>query len=1077
MKKLLFLMLTVIFMATNASAQSRTVTGQVLFADDDSPLPGATVLPVGSGNGVATDLDGKFTITVAPTVTQLAVSYIGMQAVKVKITNTPIIVKLSASVSTLDDVVVTAMGVTRSEKSLGYAATSVSGDEIVSARTSTVMDALQGKVAGLQIQSTSSDPGSSTNVTIRGLGSINSSNQPLYIVDGVPLQTNSYSDPNLGHSVSTGGISNISPDDIESLTVLKGAAATALYGSRAANGVILVTTKSGKKGLNKSYTISYSGGVEASRVSMLPEFQNSYGLGWNGLQTFIENGSWGPKLDGSTQVYGPVYNNSQLIHEYTAKKNNVKDFFDTGWSQNHNVAISGKSHDDDMSYYLSYGYNDNNGIMPGDGDSFKRNTFVFSGSYQPEKWVKISSNVNFSTFRTKTVASYQGVSVIDGLLEMPRDVSIVDFKDLSNPFANPYAWYTPYGITNPYWALANNYWETNGKQVFGKIQADINPIPEITLTYRFGFNYSDNDTKIGSPQIVIDDTLMDNNYGYSYTSMDQSGYVNASYLRRHELNHDFLAQYNKKFLDSRLDVLAIAGANINEQYSTTMGGQTDDLTFYTGFWQLSNGANRTSLYESQSKRRSVGVFADVSLGWDDFLFLDATGRNDWSSTLPIDNNSYFYPGVTVSGIFTRFLRDKSILSFGKVRLAYGRTGNDASPYYTGVSYIQAYTNGYYASDIISFPFNGVNAFMASNTVGSNTLKPEMTDEFEAGLNLKFFNGRIDLDAAYYHRTTSDQIFTLPVDPSTGFGYQVVNFGKVLNQGVELMLNTTPVQTRDWRWDLGFNFALNRNKVLEVPESLEGGRVTIYSFDAGNDAVYMYAEKGRALGEYYTYLPQYVTDKDSPYYGHPIVGSDGQPVLSADTEDTGYNMNHKWTGGVTTSLSWKGITLSAALDVRYGGKMFSRTKNLMQFVGNSPVTTYNDRRPFIIPGSVVDNGDGTYSPNTTPIYVADGSYQSYFNYKGWGNGGEAYLIDRSYTKLRNLSLTWELPLKWVQAAYLSRVSLTAYANNLFVWTAKDNLYVDPETSTTTSSSALTVGFGELYSNPSSRQFGMNLNITF
>lgn len=1071
------MMLAVILMSFSAYAQSLTVTGQVLSADDDSPLPGATILPVGSGKGVATDLDGNFSIQVGPTVTQLSVSYIGMQAVRVRVSDKPLIIRLKSNTDELDEVVVTAMGITRSEKSLGYAATSVKGDEIVSARTSTVMDALQGKVAGLQIQSTASDPGSTASVSIRGLGSINSSNDPLYIIDGVPLQTNSYSDVDLGHSISTGGISNVKPEDIESLTVLKGAAATALYGSRAANGVILITTKSGKKGLNKNYTISYSGGFEGSRVSFLPKFQNSYGQGWNGLQTFIENGSWGPKLDGSTQVYGPVWNNSQLIHEYSAKKNNVKDFFDTGWSQNHNVAISGKSSDEEMTYYLSYGYSDNNGIMPGDGDSFVRNSFAFSGSYQPEKWVKITSNVNFSTYKTKTVSSYQGVSVIDGLLEVPRDVSLADFRDLSNPFANPYAWFTPYGITNPYWALENNYWETNGKQVFGKVQADINPIPEVTLTYRFGFNYGDNDTKIGSPQLAIDESLMTNNYGYSYTNMDQAGYVRASYLRRHELNHDFMAQYSKRFFDDRFDLLAIAGVNINERYSTSMDGQTDDLSFYTDFWQLSNGSTRTALSESQSKRRSVGLFADVSLGWDNFLFLDITGRNDWSSTLPLAKNSYFYPGVTLSGIFTHFIPANNVLSFGKVRLAYGKTGNDASAYLTKVNYQQAYTNGYYASDIISFPFNGTNAFMASSTIGSNTLKPEMTTEFEAGLNLKFFNGRIDLDAAYYHRTTSDQIFTLPVDPSSGFGYQVVNFGKVLNQGVELMLNTTPVETRDWRWDLGFNFALNRNKVLEVPESLDGGRVTIYSFSAGNDAVYMYAEKGRALGEYYTYRPQFVEDPESPYYGSPIVGTDGQPVLSAKTQDTGFNMNHKWTGGVTTALSWKGLTLSAALDIRAGGKMFSRTKNLMQFVGNSPVTTYNDRRPFIIPGSVVDNGDGTYTPNTTPIYLADSSYQSYFNDKGWGNGGEAYLIDRSYTKLRNVSLTWELPMKWVRAIKFSKISITAYANNLFVWTAKDNVYVDPETTTTAGYNALSVGFGELYSNPSSRSYGMNLNVTF
>lgn len=368
----------------------------------------------------------------------------------------------------------------------------------------------------------------------------------------------------------------------------------------------------------------------------------------------------------------------------------------------------------------------------------------------------------------------------------------------------------------------------------------------------------------------------------------------------------------------------------------------------------------------------------MTLGWDNFLYLDVTARNDWSSTLPKGNNSFFYPGITFSGIFTKYVPKNEVLTFGKIRLAYGKTGNDASPYYTATNYTQAYTNGYYGSYIIKFPFNAVNAFMASSTAGSNTLRPEMTSEFEVGANLKFFNGRIDLDASYYNRVTDDQIFTLPVDPSTGYSYQVVNFGKVRNRGVELVLNTIPVQTPNFTWELGFNFSKNYNKVISLPESLDGGKVSIYSFSAGNDAVYMYAEQGKAIGQFYTYLPQYVTDEKSPYYGSPIVDNNGQPVLSDEIQATGASMNHKWTGGITTAFTAYGVTLSAAFDIRYGGKMFSRTKNLMQFTGNGKVTEENERRPFIIPNSVVANGDGTYSENTTPIYVANSSFQDYFN---------------------------------------------------------------------------------------------------
>jgi len=980
-------------------------------------------------------------------------------------------VVLKSDSELLDEVVVTAMGISRAEKTLGYSATTVKSDEIISARTTNVANALSGKVAGLQVNSTSSDPGAVSNIIIRGFSSINGDNQPLYIVDGIPLQNNMFS--GTGKNVATGGITNIASEDIESMTVLKGAAATAIYGSRAANGIIVITTKSGKKGENRNFSINYSGSVQARQVSYLPEMQNDFGQGWNGGQTFIENGSWGPALDGSTQVYGPIWNNQQLIHKYSAKKDNVKDFFDVGWSHNHNLSMGGVSNDGKMNYYLSYSYANDDGIMPKDYDTYERNTIAFRSSYDATDWLKISSSVNFARTSTDAVGTYQGTSVIDGLYEMPRDISIVDMKDTSSPFNTPEAYFTPYGITNPYWSLENNYNHTSSKQIYGKLQLDIKPIKDLMLSYRMGFDYTDYDVKIGLPQIDLDDALINEDYGYAPSNMNQSGYVYARYGRHHELNHDFLANYNKKFLDDRLDVGVNAGVNMNERYFTRMTGQTDDLTFFSGFWDLSNGATKTTLTEAQEKRRLVGLFGDVTLGWDDMVYLNMTARNDWSSTLPIDNNSFFYPGATLSWIFTRLIPENKILSFGKLRMAYGKTGNDANPYQTGVTYIQGVANGYYANEIASFPMNGVNAFQSSNTKGSSTLKPEMTSEFEVGLNLQFFNGRLGLDASYYNRNTKDQIFTLPVDPSTGYSYMVTNFGKVRNRGIELVLNTVPIQTRNFRWDLDFNFAKNDNKVISLPESLEGGKVSIYNFSAGDDAVYMYAEEGKAMGQFYTYKTQYTED------GRPIVDANGQPILSTTVEDTGKNMNNDWTGGVNTAFIYKNFTLSAALDVRKGGYMFSRTKNLMQFTGNGVVTTYNDRRPFIIPNSVVANGDGTYSENTTPIYQHNGSYQKYFNDYGYGDGGEAYLLDRSFVKLRNISLTWSVPKKWTNQMSLSSIALTVFCNNVFTWTASDNRYVDPESTTVSQSTYgdLATQFGELYTNPSCRIFGCNVSVKF
>lgn len=979
-------------------------------------------------------------------------------------------IALKTDAELLDEVVVTAMGISRSEKTLGYSATTVKSDEIIKARTTNVADALSGKVAGVQVSSTSGDPGAVSNITIRGFGSINGSNQPLYVVDGVPLATSYFSGQ--GKNVAAGGVSNIASEDIESMTVLKGAAATALYGSRAANGVVVITTKSGKKGDHRNFNVSYSGSVQSRLVSYLPEFQNEFGHGWNGMQTYIENGSWGPALDGSMQVYGPIWNHQQLIHEYSAKKDNVKDFFEPGLSQSHTISLNGLSSDNKMSYYISYSYTGDDGIMPSDHDKYERNTIAFRSSYDATNWLKVSSSVNFARTSTDAVGTYQGTSVIDGLYEMPRDISIVDMKDTSSPFNQPEAYFTPYGITNPYWSLENNYNHTAAKQIYGKVQLDIKPIKDLTLTYRMGFDYTDYDVKWGYPQIELDDALIDEDYGYAPSNMNQDGYVYASYRRSYELNHDFLANYARKFLNEKLDLNVNVGVNMNERYATSMSGQTDNLTFHTGFWNLSNGATKSTLAESQSKRRLVGLFGDVTIGWDDMVYLDLTARNDWSSTLPIDNNSFFYPGATLSWIFTKLIPENNVLSFGKLRLAYGKTGNDASPYLTGVTYLQAYASGYYTTTT-EFPMNGTNAFMASATKGSSTLKPEMTSEFEAGVNMQFFKGRFGFDVSYYNRTTSDQIFTLPVDPSTGFYYMVTNFGKVRNQGVELVVNTVPVQTKDFRWELDFNFAKNNNEVLSLPESLEGGKVSIYNFSAGNDAVYMYAEEGKPLGQFYTYLPQYTAD------GRPIVDANGQPVLGTAVEDTGKNMNNDWTGGVTTALTYKGFSLSAALDIRKGGYMFSRTKNLMQFTGNGAVTTYNSRRPFIIPNSVVSDGNGGYVENTTPLYLTNSSYQKYFNDYGYGDGGEAYLLDRSFVKLRNISLTWNVPQKWVKAMSLSGLSVTAFCNNVFTWTASDNRYVDPESTTVSQASYgdLATQFGELYTNPSCRIFGCNLSVKF
>ena len=1060
------LMVSLFLFVGTALAQTK-ITGTVLSQEDGQPIIGAAVKVDGTSTGMLTDVNGKFSLTLPEGKKSLTISYLGFQPKTVTAKN-GMRVFLKADATALEEVVVTAMGISRQQKTLGYSAQTLKDEELTVGKLTDVTSALAGKVAGVQISASSANPGTANSVIIRGFSSINGNNQPLYVIDGVPMQqTSSLAQ---GSQEAFGGISNVNPNDIESMTVLKGAAATALYGSRAANGVIVITTKGGKKNGERNFQITYDGSVQWRQVSTLPKMQNQFGQGWNGKQTYIENGSWGPEFDGSMQVYGPIWNHQQLIHKYEAVESNIKDFFETGLSTSHSVALSGVSDDNKMTYYLSYSYSKDDGVIPRDKDTYTRNTIAYRGSYEATKWLKLSSSVNFAKTSTDIVGSYQGTSMIDGIMEFPRDISLVDRKNLNSAFDTPEAWYTPYGITNPYWAIENNYNHNDAKQLYGKIQADIKPIKQLTLSYRFGFDYTDYDLKMGYPQIALDDALINEDYGYAPSNMNQAGWVFSRYQRKYELNHDFLANFADKYLDDKLDVNVNVGVNMNERNSTVMTGQTDDLTFETGFWDLSNGATKSELSEGQSKRRLVGLFGDVTLGWDEMLYLNLTARNDWSSTLPINANSYFYPGATLSWIFTRLIPKNDILEFGKLRLAYGKTGNDADPYQTAVRFIQGTSRAYYGTDVAKFPMNGVNSFQASSTIGSSDLKPEMTTEYEVGLNLALLKNRINIDFSFYNRETKDQIFTLPVDPATGYSYMVTNFGNVRNRGIELLVNTTPIQTKDFRWDLGFNFSKNQNKVLSMPASVEGGKTTIYNFSAGNDAVYFYAEEGNPMGEFYTYMPQYTED------GKLIVGSDGQPILTTELQDTGKNMNPDWIGGVTTAFYYKGFSLSGALDIRKGGYMFSRSKNLMQFTGNGSITTYNQRRPFIIPNSVYEDG----TENTTPIMLGGGDYevgdyQAYYNDYGWGLGGEAYLVNKSYVKLRNITLAYQLPKSIVNQLYLSDVTLSLFCNNVFTWTHKSNTFIDPESSTR--GNDLEGQFGELYVNPSCRTFGFNVGIKF
>ena len=811
MKGRIVMMLIYLFFSIGLlTAQDATVQGIVVSSEDNEPVVGASVLVVGTSLGVTTDIDGKFVIQNVPgTAKEIRVSYIGMQSQNMAISKGMMRIVLKIDAQVLDEVVVTAMGISRNKKALGYAATSVKGDEIANSRTVNPMNALQGKVAGVDI-STAPGPGATQNVIIRGASSFGN-NQPLYVVDGVPITNEqNRSGDDLNDQVDFGsGINALNPDDIADMTVLKGAAATALYGSRAANGVVMITTKSGQNTHGKVQVV-YDGGYTISRVGRLPDEQTQFGQGWSGMSggpNLHENGNWGAAYDGKDRVWGNIVDDEQLVKPYAYLKNRVRDFYDLGRNYKNALSLSGGT--ERTNYFVSLSQNSVDGVIPTSQDSYNRYTLATRGSHQAGK-VKVSTSINVSAEKTKAVGSGQGASLHRSLYEIANDISIVDLKDYNNKFHNLDNYFTYYG-TNPYYVLHENGAVQRKYKFFGKFQLDYDVLKELKATYRFGGDYetSRSDTHIAPTQI----TEGSNNDGYV---TEVAGNYTEKRIERMQLNHDFMLSYNHNFGED-LSLGVIAGFNANERKYSELSGSVNSIDV-PGFYNLTNSRQPAVSEQYKSTRRLVGLYMNADLGFRDSLYLTLTARNDWSSTLPQKNNSYFYPGATLSFLLTDFLEKKGvntgIVDFAKMRVAYGMTGNDADLYYVYDRFVAASSSnpGSPNVDDLTFPLNGVNSYSVSNRLGNSNLKPELTSEFEVGLEANFFKNRVGIDFSYYNRYTKDLIEVLPKDPSTGYTSQIGNLGDVRNQGFELTLNLTPVRLKDFEGRLSWNMSVNTTRL-------------------------------------------------------------------------------------------------------------------------------------------------------------------------------------------------------------------------------------------------------------------------
>jgi TonB-linked SusC/RagA family outer membrane protein len=1052
MKRKLTMFLALFFIGIGIVTAQTQVRGTVVD-ESGQPVIGATIQIKGTSQGTVTDVDGRFNLS-APANGTLVISYVGMQTQEVPVQPT-VNVTLREDTEMLDEVVVTALGLTREKKTLGYGVASVSADEITRSKAVNPISALQGKVAGLDVSSSSANPGGTQNVAIRGYSSFGN-NQPLYVVDGVPItnaQNRSGTDLNSQADFGS-GINALNPNDIENITVLKGSAASALYGSRAAQGVIMITTKSGKNTDGK-FLIAYDGGLTVQQVGRIPTEQTMFGQGWSGDRALDENGSWGAPFDGKDRVWGNIVDNSQQIKPYVYLNNRIRDFYDFGVGYNNAVSLTGGN--DKTQFHASVSQNYIDGPIPTNDDSYKRYTIASNGSHKANK-VTVSSSINFSSERNEVSPTGQDNSIYRSLSEIATDISIVDLKDFNNKFNNVDNYFTPYGM-NPYYMLHIREAVQNKYKFFGKVQLDYDILDNLKFTYRFGGDYESSIADTHSDAIKFSPGSP--NEG---SSNENPGWYDQTRRQRIQVNHDFILNYQDQFGDFSLN--AIAGGNTNEQSYNAIGGQITSIDI-PGFYDFTNSLSPSTATQASTLYRLWGMYLNADLGYRDYLYLTLTGRNDYSSTLPSGKNSYFYPSGMLSFLLTDYLKgkdvDTGILDFAKLRLSYGRTGKDAGLYAVNARLAAAEISnpGYPNVDYLTFPIGGVNAYSVSNTAGNINLKPELTDEFEIGADLNFFKHRLGLELSYYNKMTNGLIATLPIDPTTGYTSQMANLGDVRNQGIELLLNISPIRSKDFQWDISYNFTKNYNKVerLDVPEVFLGGF----------GGIGIYAVEGEPIGQFKS---QKALKVEIDGVEHTVVDGNGNPQPTPNEVYLNKDINEKYRMGLTNTFTYKGLSLSGTFDFRYGGNIYSYTKDYMHWVGSGPETVYNDRNPFIIPNSVVDNLDGTYSENTTPV---DPTALHTF----YSNGGFDYsdfaVIDRSYLKLRNVSLVYELPKSLVTRLGITRLSASLTASNILLWTPAENQYIDPEI--TTFGNNIAAKFGEFGTTPPYQTYVFGLNVTF
>ncbi|MET6999621.1 SusC/RagA family TonB-linked outer membrane protein [Chitinophaga defluvii] len=1078
MRKSLFLLLSVLCLAAGqVFAQSRTITGKVTSADDGQPVIGATVIVKGTSTGAVTNPDGVYSIKLPDGTSSpvLVFKSVGMQQLESKLgASNTVNVVMHLDITKLTETVVTANAIRRDKRSLGYAAPIIKNDELTRGQSTSPLNALAGKVAGVNITTTASAPGSSSRIVLRGGSSIAGNNQALMVVDGVPIDNSSLlgNSDKLGkdarNNVDFGNRGNdINPDDIESISVLKGPAAAALYGSRASNGAIVITTKQGKKiDGNKKQEITFNTAVTFSNVLKLPTFQNEYGEGYYDFDP-KENTSWGPKFDGKDREWGQEINGKRQSKPYVALKDNIKNFFELGKAINNNLSLSGAG--EKTSYYLSLNSLNSDGIMPGGYDNYNKYGVRFNGTAQLSNKFYTSIGVNYTKINSNMIQGGQdGGSVYNTVLQTPRDIPLDKMGDLSNPYYSMggfydeegnegYGYYNAY-VKSPYYILKNYKNLNDVDRVNGNFTIGYKPVEWLDIVERVGadvysdrrrykspkFNFAPLDTKSG-------------NYGPEYAQVE-TGKYGEDHFNLSEITHDLMVTAKKQF-NKDFNASLMVGNNVRQRTFTTLQTATNTANglVIPGWYSLDNSDGPIYSFNEYTNRRLVGLYGELNLAYKNMIFLGATARNDWSSTLPIANNSFFYPSVNGSFVFSELLngtKASNVISYGKVRASWAQVGNDASPYLLKTYYNKTELRGGFA--INTFPFNGVPGYTMGDRIGNAGLKPEITTAFEVGTEMNFFNDRISVDFSYYQNKSKDQILSTPISNATGFGFKALNTGLVQNKGVELSLRGTPIRTASgFTLELYGTYTKNDNEVLEIANGVS--QVSLGGF-GGMSIV---AAVGKPYGTFYSEAMM----RDDQ--GRVVINKQTGTPMKTDAVYLGsYNPDYMASAGA--NASYKGFSFNILFDTKQGGRFFSRTRDNMLFTGTDPETIVGGREPHVWPNSVYDDGTGKLVENTSIKFDPT----SYFSGPSRATGEN--IVDASYIRLREISLSYRLPQALLRRTPFGNASVGLFGNNLALWTAKDNIYADPEINSSGASNAQ--GF-DFTAQPSVRNFGFNLKVTF